>query len=397
MLEEQHYQKKAKEDATRFRNPEDCGCASIHPPVPASPGEDCGCGSKDGDQAQSSGRCCGGTPESNTHANPDRVSADQAIQIRPAAYHMTFGHWLDHILARLGIDREGHRLAPGLYALGRPTSDSPVLVTANYTLSFDALRTSLRGRDAYLLVLETYGINVWCAAGKGTFGTEEVNRRIHATHLETVVRHRRIILPQLGAPGVDAMAVRKATGFRADFGPVRAADLPEYLRTGNASPAMRRVRFPLWDRIVLIPVEMMPLLIPLLVLALLRMTDVLTAMLAGLILFPVLLPWMPTANYSTKGYILGALTAIPFALGSLNGSLSMAAWPAIGMASARMLMLPPITAFLALNFTGSTPFPSRTGVRREIQRYIPPMAIFFGVGVALYLVIILLRLLGVGQ
>ena len=80
----------------------------------------------------------------------------------------------------------GHRVEPGLYSLGNPTSESPVFVTANYTLSFDALRSALKGIDGYILVLDTQGVNVWCAAGKGTFGTDELVKRIEATRLHEV-------------------------------------------------------------------------------------------------------------------------------------------------------------------------------------------------------------------
>ena len=85
---------------------------------------------------------------------------------------LTFANYWDHFVTRWGINRMAHRVEPGLYALGNPTRDSSVFVTANYTLSFDALRAALDGRDVYILVLDTQGINVWCAAGKGTFGTD---------------------------------------------------------------------------------------------------------------------------------------------------------------------------------------------------------------------------------
>jgi hypothetical protein len=356
--------------------------------------EPCGCGSAPSKKQKSSSGCdCGGRDDRDARDAQEDSAIGDPTMIRPTDSKMTWRNWLDHLLARWGFDREGHRVQPGLYALGRPTPESPVLVSANYTLSFDSVRTSQQGRDAYILVLNTFGINVWCAAGKGTFGTDEVIRKIRSVRLEEVVRHRRIILPQLGAPGVDAAAVRAATGFRADFGPVRAEDLPAYLDKGKATPAMRRVRFSLRDRIVLIPVELMVVLVPVLVLALLRLPDFLTAVLAGVILFPILLPWLPTANYSTKGFLLGALAAAPFAAGSLSPMLASAGWQSIGMASAQMLALPPITAFLALNFTGSTPYPSRTGVRREIHRYVQPMAVFFAFGVVLYIGFFLLRLL----
>ena len=145
---------------------------------------------------------------------------------------------------------------PGLYAAGNPSPESPVLVTANYKLSFDMLRRELPGIDAWILVLDTKGINVWCAAGKGTFGTGELVRRVKAVKLESVVSHRRLVLPQLGAPGIQAHVVKQESGFAVDFGPVRAADLPAYLRAGRkATPEMRAVRFGWRDRLELTPME----------------------------------------------------------------------------------------------------------------------------------------------
>src|SRR3989304_495515 len=101
----------------------------------------------------------------------------------------------DHILARCGVQRSQHRVQPGLYALGNPDRESTIFVTANYTLSFDALRSALSGRDAYILVLDTKGVNVWCAAGEGTFGTEEGIRRVTWARLPGGGNHRRPVLP----------------------------------------------------------------------------------------------------------------------------------------------------------------------------------------------------------
>ena len=50
--------------------------------------------------------------------------------------------------------------------------------------------------------------------GKGTFGTDELVLRIEQANLGEVVRHRRLILPQLGAPGVAAHEVEERTTLR---------------------------------------------------------------------------------------------------------------------------------------------------------------------------------------
>jgi len=326
-------------------------------------------------------------------------SSDSHPHIRSTDSIITSANRWDHFLARWGVNRGGHRVEPGLYGIGSPTPSSPVLVTANYTLSFDALRSALNGHDGYLLALDTDGINVWCAAGKGSFGTDELVRRIEATRLHDVVSHRRLILPQLGAPGVAAHVVKKRSGFRVQYGPVRASDLPQYLETGQATDQMRRVRFGLRDRLTLIPVELVHVLLPTLVAAVVlyfvggiwHSVAAIAAVLAGAALFPILLPWLPARDFSSKGFVLGAVVALPFALLSIMQHPDAEWWLSVLAPLTFLLLLPPVTAFLALNFTGSTTFTSRTGVRREIFRYVPAMAWLAGTGVVLTIVLAVAR------
>lgn len=303
---------------------------------------------------------------------------------------ITFKDRLDHFLARWGYRRAYHRVEPGLYALGKPSRDSPVFVTANYTLSFDALRSNLKGVDCYILVLDTQGINVWCAAGKGTFGTEELMNRIKVTGLENVVDHRKVILPQLGAPGVSAFSLKEWCGWQVEYGPVRASDIPEYLKTRKATPEMRRVRFGLWDRIQLIPIELVGVFLLMAVasallyfaMGLTVALAALAAVLAGVVLFSILLPFIPVKDFSAKGLILGLIVALPFAyyVFTKPGPVMPNTLAALGY----LLAMPPITAYLTLNFTGSSTFTSRTGVRKEIFTYIPPMACSFVLGVLIF-------------
>jgi hypothetical protein len=307
-----------------------------------------------------------------------------------------------HTLARLGWRRSEHRVQPGLYALGRPSPESPVFVTANYRLSMDALRTAVVGLDSYILVLNTYGINVWCAAGKGTFGTDELVARVEESGLADVVSHRTLILPQLGAAGVAAAEVKQRTGFRVEYGPIRAADLPAYLAHHVATPEMRRVRFDLLDRLVLVPVELVHVALPLLFSAValylahgaLAAMAVVLAFLGGLVFFPILLPWLPTIDFSSKGYILGGIMSLAFALAEWWGHAQEPWWMRGGWGLAYLLALSSLTAYFSLNFTGSTPFTSRTGVRQEINAYIPLMAGLFGLGLLLAIALTVVRIFG---
>lgn len=329
-------------------------------------------------------------------------AANLARNIRTTTGSLNFAHHLDHFLARWGWNRGGHRVEPGLFRLGNPGSDSPVFASANYTLSFDALRLALDSTDAWILVLDTKGINVWCAAGKGTFGTEELVNRIQSADLQAIVSHRKIIIPQLGAPGISWPDVMRRSGFLVEYGPVRASDLPQYLKTHTATLEMRRVQFPFKDRIVLTPVEFVHLALPLVVVAAflwllagpVAALAAIAAVLAGTVIFPALLPFIPTHDFSTKGLLLGGLVAVPFAA-SFATVPAIPFWANTLAAITALLLIPAVTAYIALNFTGCTTFTSRTGVKKEIFRYVPVMAVMAGLGIIAGLILGVSRLLGV--
>lgn len=315
---------------------------------------------------------------------------------------ITLTNRLDHLLARLGWHRSEHRVEPGLYRLGDPDAESPVFASANYSLSFDALRSALAGIDAWILVLDTKGVNVWCAAGKGTFGTDELVRRIESSSLASLVSHRTIIVPQLGAPGISWQEVAQRTKFIVEYGPVRADDLPEYLKTHTASPAMRRVKFSFWDRLVLTPVEFMHVALPTLAAAAVlwfltgpvASLAAISAVIAGTVLFPLLLPILPTRDFSTKGMILGVIVSLPFAY-VFGTNPNLPVWAGVLSAAAALLLILPVISYLALNFTGCTPFTSRTGVKKEIFSYVKFMAGMAALGVISGIILGVSRILGV--
>jgi len=329
------------------------------------------------------------------------AASSEPCTVKSTDSTITLTNRIDHALARWGYKRSNHRVQPGLYKLGTPHADSPVFASANYTLSFDILRSSLKGHDVYILVLDTKGINVWCAAGKGTFGTDELVHQIQSAGLSEIVSHRKIIVPQLGAPGISAPEVQRRSGFRVEYGPVLAGDLPEYLKTRKATPEMRRVKFPTYDRLVLTPVELVHTILPV-ILATVALwflagpyaaLAAITAVVTGTILFPILLPIIPTKDFSTKGLILGLIVAIPFAL-TYASVHTLPGWAQIAGAVVPLLIIPPVVSYLALNFTGSTTFTSRTGVKKEIFRYVPVMVALSGTGVVIGVALGILRVIG---
>lgn len=313
-----------------------------------------------------------------------------------------FGTWK----ARWAVGRMDFQVEPGLYAIGKPSSDSHVFVSANYKMSFDRLRSALSGIDSWILVLDTKGVNVWCAAGKGTFGTDELIRQVNATNLSNVVSHRRLIVPQLGAPGIAAHEIRKRSGFRILYGPVRAKDIPAFLDAGmKAAPHMRRVDFPLVDRLAVIPVELvmaaksvLVIMLALLFLAGLGLdgyswsrvarigigsaTLFAAVFVAGTVLTPILLPWLPGRALAVKGTVVG-LALMPLVAGCLywNG-IQFMNW---GSASAWCLIVPATTSFAAMNFTGATTYTSLSGVRREMRMAVPLQATAAILGALLWL------------
>ncbi|MCJ7775595.1 MAG: hypothetical protein MUP08_04345, partial [Desulfobulbaceae bacterium] len=248
------------------------------------------------------------------------------------------------------------------------------------------------GRHAWLLVLDTKGINVWCAAGKGTFGTEELVRRIESNGVAHIVAHRQLILPQLSGPGVAAHKVKKLSGFKVVYGPIKATDLPAFLDAGlKATPEMRLKTFTIRERAVLIPVELVSVLKWALIIlpaffflgglggqagfwssalnhGLFAIVALLSAVAAGAVLTPILLPWLPGRAFSVKGLTMGLITILiltTFRTGNFSdwaGRVEILAW---------FLLIPAIAAYLAMNFTGASTYTSLSGVKKEMKWAVP--------------------------
>lgn len=323
-------------------------------------------------------------PQVETGAEPPKIIGTVTADISRSE------RW-EHFRSRVSNFRDDYLVAPGLYAFGKPGKYDDILLSANYKLSFDALRRELAGLNCWILVLDTKGINVWCAAGKGTFGTSELVNRITLARLDAVVEHRRIIAPQLGAVGVNAREVRRRTGFRVLFGPVRARDIPAYLNGGyRKTSAMSTIRFTLKDRLILTPMEINPAIgkylwfaAGMLVLFGLQREGIifgdawsgalpflllgLISVFTGAFITPVLLPLIPFRSFALKGWLAGLLTVF---LASLLPVIASSQEDRL-LLIISYLFFPAVSSYIALQFTGSTTYTGISGVKKELRIAVP--------------------------
>jgi len=310
---------------------------------------------------------------------------------------------LGAVMVRWGINRNNFRVNPGLYAVGTPGSDSDVIVTANYKLSFDTVRKNLSGLNVWILVLDTKGVNVWCAAGKGTFSSGELIKRIQEASLDKIVNHKRIILPQLGATGVAAHKVNEETGFNVHYGPVRASDIKKFISDGyRADKEMRRVTFNFQDRIKLIPNDFIYgkfyLLVAVAVILLISglspngfsynnfsencvpaLLNIFLAYISGIVFTPLFLPYIPSRMFSLKGFFSGVLLflILIFLKHAGDNIYENVSW---------FLIITSFSSFLSMNFTGSSTYTSLSGVKKEMKVSLPFQIVFAVAGIFLQIV-----------
>ena len=324
---------------------------------------------------------------------PNSVNKSNAIDVNTEmSLKDVIGKWK----ARWNIGRMNYIVNPGLYMTGKPDPDSEVFISSNYKMSFDILRKNLKGINAWIIVLDTAGINVWCAAGKGTFGTDELVRMIDKTSIKYHIDHKRIIVPHLGAPGISAHEVKKQSGLNVIYGPVKASDIKEFLKNNlKTTDKMKKVTFTLFERLILTPTEfVLSLKYSPLFLILLFLIDIIIgknglevfykdiliffgALISGTILFPVLLPVLPFRSFALKGWILGMIYIITINLiifNSIQGNY------------VHMLTIPVLVSFLSYNFTGSSTFTSLSGVEKELKISLPLYGFSILSGVAVLLI-----------
>ena len=358
----------------------------------------------------------------------------KAENVTQVATKLKFNDYVGAVMVRWMIKRNNYKIEPGLYAVGFPDEKSDVFVSANYKLSFDHLRKNLDGLNSWILVLDTKGVNVWCAAGKGTFGTKELVNRLKLTNLENVISHRRLIVPQLGATGISAFQVKELTsnskqiqvtgscdcskekisiddivakkedrGFNVVFGPVKASDIKKFIANGyKATKEMRKVSFNFTDRLKLTAVDFVYARYKLMAAfalffllsgltisginfslaynkGMIAILNIMLAYFTGIIITPLILPYIPVKMFAFKGLITGLILSAILYYFKLLGSntYEIVSW---------FLIIPGISSFMAMNFTGASTYTSLSGVKKEMRIAVPFQISFAVIGLVLFVI-----------
>lgn len=305
------------------------------------------------------------------------IDADEVPTLDQKLY---FRDLMGNIGVRVNYKRDNYKVPPGLYKIGKPTDSSEVIVTCNYKLTVDVVRSTVK-QDYWLLIIDTEGVNVWCAAGKGKFGTAEVIYSVLKHQLDQKVSHKRIILPQLSGPGIQSHIIKDKTGFNVKFGPVHVKDLDAYVEGGlTCDETMRQVTFTLKERIAVMPLEWVAtgklLIITWLLVLLLPVLDMnhfwlmLFSSLIGTVFVPIILPWRPFKMFYMNGLVCGVIMSALF-ISYVGYDLLMVGWAILGTT---------LAGYQALNFTGSTTFTSLSGVKKEMEKAIPVLLTLVGIG-----------------
>ena len=189
----------------------------------------------------------------------------------------------------------------------------------------------------------------------------------------------------------------RQTGFSVVYGPVRAKDIKNFIDSGFiATKEMRTVKFTLWDRLVLTPVELISaaksslaifgimFLLNLFAVKPFELADFLAytgAVITGTVLTPLLLPVIPGRAFTWKGWLLGVVWALGF-----NWCIDWFTPEFLLSSIGYLLVLPALSAYWAMNFTGSSTYTSFSSVVKEMKIAVPLISVSLMIGIILLLI-----------
>ena len=312
----------------------------------------------------------------------------------PRPLHLTWLDYIKSLICWLDSFKRTYAVEPGLYYTGdRYDHDATLLVTANYHLTVFLLVRRLR-QNVRLLVVDTDSINVWCAAGKGTFCNDAIFAQLnrYEQHLPKDDHRLKLILPKLCLAGVDLPALREA-GCDAIIGPVYGKDLPTYLSTVPCKDRdTDRVLFGLQSRLfTTLPGLLQTLkysVTLLLALWLVRQIWPLAIPVAGVlgltvamtIAYPVCFPYLPGKWFAVKGLSLAIVVSAALCALAAGGLISR------GDLITAVLFTLASGMFFGQSYSGNSAVSNGTSVRKETARLLPVYVLLYMATLAAFII-----------
>ena len=132
--------------------------------------------------------------------------------------------------------QEPIQVEPGVYEINEPGSDSPVMVTTNFSITYFSVANEVDGSGipSWLLVAEAEGMSVLTAWAAGEFDAERIAKAVRTTNMTDKIEHRKLIIPGHVAVLLGELE-EELPGWEILVGPREAVDLPGYLKIWSAS------------------------------------------------------------------------------------------------------------------------------------------------------------------
>jgi len=138
------------------------------------------------------------------------------------------------LVARMNIYSDPQRplaTKEGIYEIGGPGADSPVLVTSNFSLTYFIVSGEVETSrvPAWLLVKDTEGLSVMTAWAAGKFVADAIAPMVKKCGIEEKISHRKLVIPGYAA-AISGELEEELPDWEIQIGPREASHLPAYLK-----------------------------------------------------------------------------------------------------------------------------------------------------------------------
>jgi acetyl-CoA decarbonylase/synthase complex subunit gamma len=124
----------------------------------------------------------------------------------------------------------------GIYEIGRPDENSPVLLTSNFSLTYFIVSGEIENSKvpSYLLIKDTEGLSVLTAWAAGKFNANVIAPFVKRSGIANKIKHRKLIIPGYVASESGGLE-EELPGWQVEVGPREAAHIPAFLKTWKSN------------------------------------------------------------------------------------------------------------------------------------------------------------------